>query len=63
MKAQIALHRLCWEAAPSGQLKDRLRFLKAYRDLNTPDQTAELFAINDILKGRNRQARHTHKGT
>lgn len=60
MKAQIALHRLCWEAAPSAQLKDRLRFLKADHDLNTPDQTAELFAITNLLRARTKSAIHTH---
>jgi hypothetical protein len=61
MRAQISLHRILWEAAPSSALKDRLRILKQDSDLNTPDMTAELFAIQSILKGRTKRSRkHVH---
>lgn len=57
MRDQIARARLLHEAAPSSELADRLALLRASHDLNTPDQKAELFAIQDILRGRSRRGR------
>jgi hypothetical protein len=56
VRLQIAQHRLVAEGTPSGDLKDRLRWLKSSRRLNTPDMNAELYAIRDELKVRTKRA-------